>query len=156
MAMAITLQEYLKRHDVDYEEVTHPREASANRIAEQAHLSGERIAKAVLIKGDTGYRVVVLPSTYRADLSELSHHYHERLGLATESEVTNLFGDCDPGAVPALAQAYGVRVVYDETLMTQPELYLEAGDHETLVRVPKREFHRLMLEAEHGHFGRHI
>ncbi len=156
MAMAMTMREYLKHQDVDFEELVHPREVTASRVAQRAHVSGEQVAKGVLIKGDTGYRVVVVPSTCKVDLSELSHRYHERLGLATEEEIQQLFGDCDAGALPPLGQAYGVRVCYDETLINQPDIYLEAGDHETLVHMGNRDFRRLMAQAEHGYFSRHL
>lgn len=156
MAMAMTMQEFLKNQDVDFEVLSHPRAVTASHIAEQSHVSGERLAKAVLIKGDSGYRVLVIPSTCRADLSELSHQFHERLGLATEEEIRDLFGDCEPGALTPLGQAYGLRVCYDETLVNQPDIYFDAGDHETLVRLGNREFHRLMANAEHGRFSRHM
>lgn len=156
MAMAMTVREFLKGQDVDFEEMPHPREVTSSRIAQQAHVSGDQLAKAVLIKGDSGYRVVVVPSTCRTDLNGLSHQFHERLGLATEQEVQDMFGDCDPGALPALAQAYGLRVCYDETLAAQPDIFFEAGDHETLVHMSNREFMRLMSNAEHGRFSRHM
>ena len=112
--------------------------------------------RGVLIKGDSGYRILVVPSTCRVDLNEISHQFHERLGLATESEIRDVFADCDPGAVPTLGQAYGIRVCYDDVLAAQPDIYLEAGDHETLVHINGGEFSRLMADAEHGHFSRHM
>ena len=153
MTMANTMREYLNKNQVDYEEVTHPRAASGSRIAEASHLPGEQVAKAVLIKGDTGYRVMVVPSHRKVDLGGVSHQFRERLGLATEQEVCEIFSDCDPGAIPALGQAYGVRVCYDDTLATQPDLYLEAGDHETLVHIDGQAFCRLMADADHGAFS---
>lgn len=155
MAMAETVRNYLKSQDIDYMEMYHPREIAASRIAERAHVSGEQVIKAVLIKGDTGYRLLMIPSTCRADLSELSHQFHERLGLATEEEIGEIFKDCDTGALPAVGQAYGLRVCYDDTLAQQPDIYFEAGDHETLVHINNREFNRLMSQAEHGCFSRH-
>jgi len=156
MAMAMTIREYLKNHDVDFAEIKHPREFTANRIAEQAHVSGDQVAKAVLIKGDSGYRVIVIPSTYKADLNGLSHQFQERLGLATEEEIRQIFEDCDLGAMPAIAQAYGLRVCYDEVLAAQSDIYFEAGDHETLVHMGAKEFRRLMKIAEHGRYSRHM
>jgi Ala-tRNA(Pro) deacylase len=156
MAMAITMREYLARNDVDYDEVSHPRQITASRVAESSHISGEKLAKPILIKGDSGYRVLLIPSTCRADLSEISHRFHERLGLATEDEIQELFTDCDAGALPGLAQAYGVRVYCDDSLMSQEDVYLESGDHETLVRMSNREFQRLMGQADHGPIARHL
>lgn len=155
MAIAMTMREYLNSRDANYRELAHPREASSSRIAQQAHVSGDQVVKGVLIKGDSGYRVLLVPSTCRVDLSEISHQFHERLGLATEDEVRELFADCEPGVVPTFGQAYGVRVCYDDELARQQEIYLEAGDHETLVHMDAQEFSRLMSDTEHGRFSRH-
>ncbi|MGD9660680.1 MAG: aminoacyl-tRNA deacylase [Porticoccaceae bacterium] len=156
MAMAMTMKAFLNSRDVDFEEIKHPREVTASRIAQRAHVTGEQLAKAVLVKGDTGYRVVVVPSTCRVDLSGLSHQFHERLGLATEEEIYQLFADCDAGALSPLGQAYGLRVCYDETLANQDDIYFEGGDHETLVHMSNNEFRRLMSEALPGRFSHHM
>lgn len=154
MAMSKTMKKFLTDMDVDFEEVVHPRDVSANRIAQKAHVSGHQVAKAVLIKGDSGYRVLVLPSTAKVDLNDLSHRFHERLGLAREDEIHALFMDCEAGALPTLAQAYGLRVCYDDSLLDQRDIYVEAGDHETLLRMGNNDFHRLMGRAEHGRISR--
>ena len=109
----------------------------------------------MLIKGDTGYRVLVLPSTCRADLGGISHQFKERIGLATEDEIRAIFMDCDPGAIPPIGQAYGVRVCYDDALTAQHDIYLEAGDHETLLHINGTDFSRLMANAEHGAISCH-
>lgn len=155
MPMTTTLRDYLDSRQVAYDEVTHSREVSASRIAEKSHVPGNRVAKAVLIKGDTGFRVMLVPSDSVVDLGGISHQFHERLGLATESEIREIFSDCDPGAVPALGQAYGMRVCYDDALANQPDVYLEAGDHQTLVHMNGNDFCRLMEGAEHGRFSHH-
>ncbi|MEX0731988.1 MAG: YbaK/EbsC family protein [Aquisalimonadaceae bacterium] len=155
MAMAMTMREYLKGCGVAFEEVKHPREVTTSRIAQQAHIDGDRMAKAVLLNSDSGYRIAVVPSTCKADLGELSHMLHERLGLATEEEIESNFDDCDPGALPPLGQAYGLRVCVDDVLCSQPDIYFEAGDHETLVHVTGQDFTKLMASADHGRFSRH-
>lgn len=156
MATAMTLKAFLSRQGVAYEEVGHPRAVSASRIAQQAHVPGDKLAKAVLINGDSGYRVLVIPSTCRADLGRISHELDERIGLATEGEIGELFPDCDTGALPPIGQAYGLRVCCDDALVDQADIYCEAGDHETLVHLRGEDFGRLMAEAEHGHFSRHM
>ena len=153
MAMAITMRDYLRAVDVHYDEVPHPREVSATHIAQGAHIPGKQMAKAVLIKGDSGYRLVLVPSTVRVDLGGISHQFRERLGLATEDEIQAVFPDCDPGAVPALGQPYGVRVCYDAALAGNTDIYMEAGDHETLVHMDNNEFQRLMSGADRGSYS---
>jgi Ala-tRNA(Pro) deacylase len=44
----------------------------------------------------------------------------------------------------------------DSSLLDQPEVYLEAGDHETLVRLGGEDFRALMEGAEQVDVGQHI
>ncbi|QEM82064.1 aminoacyl-tRNA deacylase [Halomonas binhaiensis] len=153
MAMPMTIREYLRACDIDYEEVSHPRAVSTSRIAEVSHVSGSQLAKAIMLHSDTGYRVAVVPSTCDADLNELSRLFHEKLELATENEVCREFDDCDPGAAIVVGQAYGLEVYLDDQLRHQPDIYFEAGDHETLVHMSGNDFDRLMAGSHHGPFS---
>ncbi|XKE46895.1 YbaK/EbsC family protein [Halomonas organivorans] len=155
MAMPMTIREYLHACDIDFEEVPHPREATSSRIAEMAHIDGEQMAKAVMLHGDHGYRLAVVPSTCDADLERLSQMFHEKLELASEEEVRREFRDCDPGATIPVGQAYGLKVYLDDQLRHQPDIYFDAGDHETLVHMSGHEFDRLMADSRHGTISRH-
>ncbi len=77
------------------------------------------------------------------------------MDLAKEEEIDTLFTDCEPGAVPALGAAYGLKVVVDDGLAEEPDVYFEAGDHASLVHVTGVIFCKLMAEAEHGRFAEH-
>ena len=79
---------------------------------------------------------------------------NRNLGLAAESELGNLFFDCEIGALPALGPAYGVETVVDDALAEQPDIYFEAGDHEQLIHVSAETFQALLGDAiRHGHFS---
>ena len=77
------------------------------------------------------------------------------LGLAVEQDVAELFRDCDPGAIPPLGAAYGVKTLVDDSLVNQPDVYFEAGDHEDLIHVDHAQFSELMSGAEHGIISYH-
>lgn len=155
MAIPATLREYLKACDIDYAEVRHSREVSASRLAQQSHITGEQLAKAIMLHGNSGYRIAVLPSTCNADLDSLSQLFDERVELATEDEIISRFRDCDPGATTPVGQAYGLQVYVDDMLRHQPDIYFDAGDHETLLHMSGNEFDRLMGNSPHGQFSRH-
>ena len=155
MAIARTIQEFLASHDVDYELVEHPRSVTSMRTAQAAHIPGERLAKSVLLEDDTGYLMAVIPSTHRVDLGKLHLQLKRRVGLAIENEVAELFGDCDRGAIPAIGAAYRVEAIVDDSLLQQPDVYFEAGDHEALVHMSGKEFSLLMAGLRHGGFTRH-
>lgn len=154
--MATTLHHYLKVRGIDYEEVKHPREISMSRVAERAHIHGAKLAKAVLIKSDSGYRLAVVPSTCKVDLARLSSLMHERLGLATEKEIEHRFVDCEMGALPPLGEPYGMKVFLDDQLSELPDVYFEAGDHKTLIHMSGQDFGRLMEGSERGRISRQM
>ena len=154
MAIARTIQEFLASHDIDYELIEHPRSVTSMRTAEAAHIPGEQLAKSVLLEDDTGYLIAVIPSTHRVDLGKLHLQLKRRIGLAVEQEVAELFGDCARGAIPAIGAAYRVEAIVDDSLLQQPDVYFEAGDHEALVHMSGKEFSLLMAGLRHGGFTR--
>ena len=70
-----------------------------------------------------------------------------------EPEIDALFPDCAHGAVPALGHCYALPLIVDDSIEAQPEIYMEAGDHETVLRISHAQFARLMENARHGRFS---
>lgn len=152
MAIAPAVEQFLQAHELPYDLVSHPRALSASRTAQVSRVPGDQLAKSVLLQDPSGYVVAVLPSTRRLDLGKLRHHLDRMMELAVEDEVEDLFCDCDRGAIPAIAKAYNVETVVDDTLLQQPEVYFESGDHEALVHMSGRDFRALMADLPHGRF----
>ena len=75
--------------------------------------------------------------------------------MADEGEIKRLFPDCALGAVPPVGECYGLDVIVDDSIQERPEIYLEGGDHMTLVHMNQAQFARLMAEARHGRFSAH-
>jgi Ala-tRNA(Pro) deacylase len=46
-------------------------------------------------------------------------------------------------------------VIVDDSMQQQPEVYLEGGDHTTLVHISQAQFTRLMSGARRGRFSAH-
>jgi Ala-tRNA(Pro) deacylase len=61
-----------------------------------------------------------------------------------------LFDDCEVGAVPACGEPFDLRMIVDETLLELPEVCIESGDHEHLIRMPGEDFRGLVEGAEIG------
>ena len=156
MSIATTLRTYLEGRAISYALVPHPHTGSSMDTAASAHVPGDRLAKAVIVQSQGEPLMVVVPSDYHVHLGLLHRHLGSEVGLATEAELATLFPDCEPGAIPVIGQAYGIRTLLDSTLLEEPELYLEAGDHETLVRLVGDDFRALMEDAEPVDVGQHI
>jgi Ala-tRNA(Pro) deacylase len=156
MAIAHAVEEFLRSRAIAYEVVSHPRSVSSTRIAQVAHIPGNQLAKSVLLAAEDDYLMAVIPATHRVDLGRLHRQLNRAVGLAVEREVAELFGDCDPGAIPPLGEPYAVEVIVDDALLAQPDVYFEAGDHEALVHVSGKAFTTLMAGARHGTFTHHV
>lgn len=152
MSMANTLRAYLDERATPYELVRHSRTMTSSDTAQAAGVSGSRVAKPVVVEDDDHYMVVVIPASHRLRFTALHHALGRQCGLATEREVEALFDDCERGAVPAVAQAYGLDVIVDDALLGLDDVYFEAGDHVELVHLAGDDFRRLMRNAAHGTF----
>jgi Ala-tRNA(Pro) deacylase len=153
MAISTTLREYLEQQQVTYELIPHPRTGSSMESAQEAHVPGNRLAKAVIIREDDDYSMVVVPSVEHVDLAMLREGFGHGVELATEPELDDLFPDCASGAVPPIGPAWGMDTYLDECLLEEDEVYFEAGDHEDLVRVTGEQFVKLLGDARRGHYG---
>lgn len=156
MGMSITLRNYLDTFGIPYQLIRHARSASSAMSAHAAHVPGGKLAKAVVVDSDERRVVVVVPATHRVDLGELRHQLGRLFRLADEDTIPDSFRDCEPGAVPAVAQAFGVPVLVEECLLDCDEVYFEAGDHTELVRLSGPDFEYLMAQAGQGHFSHPI
>ena len=152
MGIAIALARYLAERGVKYDVVEHSHTATALESARTSHVSLDRLAKAVVLKGDDGFLVAVLPASGHIQFGQLCKQLGVELDMASEEQIESLFYDCEPGAVPALGDAYGLKVIVDDSLASEPEIYLEGGDHASLVHVSGRAFQELMAGARHAHF----
>ncbi len=153
MAVAMTLQRYLDDHDVSYDVITHRKTGCSTMSAQSSHISGNSLAKGVVIKRDGDYLLAVLPATRHVALERLQDIVGGPVSLASEEEASGLFPDCEEGAMPALAAAYGLSAVVDEQLADCDEIYFEGGDHRSLVHIAGDQFGRLMGDAPLGRFS---
>jgi Ala-tRNA(Pro) deacylase len=153
MPIAHTLKKYLTKKRVKYEIVSHEPTRSSIRTAEACHIPGDRLAKAVLLRDDMGYAIAVLPASRHIRLADLKLQFGDDVRLASEREIVELFSDCARGAIPALGECYGLDTVIDDSIEDQPDIYIEAGDHATLVHMSQEQFADLTSTAQHGRFS---
>jgi Ala-tRNA(Pro) deacylase len=153
MGIAITLQQFLEAQSVTYEVMEHKRTGCSQRTADASHVPSDCLAKAVMVKHKDGYIVAIVPASRQVRLEEVGRWLERPVALATEAEASALFPDCEQGAIPPIAAAYGLAAVVDASLEGREHIYFEGGDHRALVHVSGAEFHRLMEKVPHGQFA---
>ncbi|WP_126456976.1 aminoacyl-tRNA deacylase [Sulfuriflexus mobilis] len=156
MAIAITLERYLQNQDIAFDVLHHNKSHSSLETASSAHISGDYVAKTVILEDDAGYVMVVVPASHQLDMARVHEQMSRPLTLATENELPRLFSDCELGAIPPIGDAYGIETLVDDSLAEQPDIYFEGGDHEVLVHVDAENFGYLTSDALHGRFSHHL
>ena len=156
MTISTTLSEHLQRLDVKYDLIPHPHTESSMQSAQKAHVPGNQLAKGVVVRDGDHYAMVVVPSAKHIDRDWLRSQFGDTAELASEADLSRVFYDCAPGAVPPIGKAWGLDTYLDESLVGQPEVYFEAGDHEDLVRLSGEDFEALLKDAERGAYSQTI
>ena len=154
MSIAPTLQKYLDQN-VTYDVISHEATSSSMHTAQACHVSGDCLAKGIVLRHDGTYMLAVLPASHHIRLASLKSQVGKDVSLAEEGEIDALFQDCAHGAIPPVGECYGLEVIVDDSIQEQAEVYMEGGDHATLIRLSREQFARLLPEAKHGRFSEH-
>jgi Ala-tRNA(Pro) deacylase len=123
---------YLEREGVPFEVVEHERTESAAAEARAAGLPADDVAKTVVLRDDSGYRLAVIPASCRLDLRKVREVLGETHGLrfVTEAEMATDFGAFEVGALPPFAPMVEAVELMDESLLDHDRILCSGGDHE--------------------------
>lgn len=135
--------DFLVEQHVAFETLIAPPAFTAQRRAEHLHVSGHRVAKAVLLVGPNGPFVAVLPATHHVDTGRLARHLGGPIRLASETEIAEVFLDCEWGLVPPFGARYGLPTVLDEAIAREDLVVFEANFRGLAIRMRGADFERL-------------
>jgi prolyl-tRNA editing enzyme YbaK/EbsC (Cys-tRNA(Pro) deacylase) len=114
--------------------------------AEAARVRGttpEEGAKALLVKADERFVLVVISGVWRVDNKALRRLLGAHgVRFATEEELLQLTG-CRPGAVPPLGNLFDLPVVMDSSLRRREQVSFNAGSNEWSVTMRREDLERL-------------
>lgn len=150
MSLSPAVQKYLNEKHVPYEVLGHPRSSTSLQAAHSAHVTPAQLAKAVVVRCHDDVIMCVLPASHQLMLNWVDRDYKGHYQLVNETDLGEMFPDCETGAIPPLGQAYGMKVVWDNSLRHVDDIYLEAGDHRHLIHIGPNDFMSLMAQADHA------
>jgi Ala-tRNA(Pro) deacylase len=153
MSIALSIQHYLEGRGVPYDVMTHERTLCSSATAHAGDIPEDNLAKGVLMRREDGYLLAIVPASCHVQIGAVGRWLQEPVELASETEASMIFGDCELGSVPPVGGAYGLTAVMDDSLEGFKDIYFEGGDHRTLVHVTGRDFHRLMVDVPHAHIS---
>ncbi len=144
MAIAATVQEFLRRGSVAYTVFQHVPAFTAQEEAAVTHVPGRDWAKVVVCFADGQPVQAVVPADREVDLDELlATAGAGQLRLASESELDWLYPDCERGAMPPFGPLYRQRVFVDESLTEEEQIVFNGGSHTDAICMRYGDFARL-------------
>ena len=150
------VEKYLKEKGVPYEVIPHEQAFTAQEVAAAEHITGEEVAKVVIVKADDAFAMCVLPATYVLDMKRAKKALGAKsVRLATEEEIGGLFPDCEVGAMPPFGAEYNLPVYVEEHLAADEQVLIPAGTHEDSVLLAWADYERL-AQPKVASFGTHV
>jgi Ala-tRNA(Pro) deacylase len=135
--------EYLVEQRIDFECLPHAPAYTAQKRAKYLSVPGKQVAKSVLLVGPMGPLLAVLPATHQVDTRALSEQLGGPVRLATDSEITQTFPDCEWGVVPPFGGRYGIATLLEQTIDPETQIVLETHSQFQSVRMRCRDYERL-------------
>ena len=144
MAITKRLKDNLDEANIPYEIYNHALAYTAQEIAATQHVSGNQLAKVVMLEADDQLVMAVIRGNDKIDLPTVEDSLGvHRARLATEAEFIARFPECEIGAMPPFGNLFGVKVYVDPALAKDECIYFNGGNHVQTVRLKYKDFARL-------------
>ncbi len=147
MAISKTIKQYLDGKHIIYTVLEVPRFESPIQAANQANIPPRALYYPVVMRDSFGLMMAVLPASHKLDFKRLSELLNRNVGPAYQTQLSSVFADCQPGQIPPVGIAFGLRTVIDAALSSPDEVYMVAGDHSRLIKLSRKSFMMLQTNA---------
>ncbi|MBI5865321.1 MAG: YbaK/EbsC family protein [Planctomycetes bacterium] len=131
----------MQQRGVSYEKHSHEIAFTSQALAQEENVSGWMVAKPVVVKGTHGFAMCVLPAPARLDLKRAAGALNEsHVRLASESELQQLFPDCELGAEPPVGVMFQMTTIVDPQLRQEDYVVMQAGKHTESLTVRRSDW----------------
>jgi len=149
------VKQLLHDQGVPFDTLPHRATFSSQRLAHTLDVPGDNVAKTVVLKGDGGFYVAVLPATHFVDMLMAREMVgSQMMELANEEEIQRLFPDCELGAVPPFGSRYDLTTLVDESLTEDEYIVFDGNRHDEAVMMRYHDFDEVEKPTV-GAFSRH-
>lgn len=126
------VEAHLRQKHQGYEHHVHAPAMTAQELAAAEHVSGRRVAKAVILRLDGQLAIAVVGAAEKLNLGAVEEATGMAAELVPETEFAGRFVPCEAGAEPPFA-LFGLPIFMDEKLERERTLVMPAGTHEDAV-----------------------
>jgi len=136
---------HLRKNKILFSHSIHPPAFTARGVAAAEGIPAHEIAKVVVYFGDNDYGMVVLPGDSKVDFVEVGRLMGlSYVRLATETELIEMFPECELGAMPPFGDLFDMPVLVDESIETGGYIAFSAGTHRDVIHMHFDDFRRLV------------
>jgi Ala-tRNA(Pro) deacylase len=144
MLMPERLESHLDYNHIAYSLFLHVPAHNAQVAASSMHFLGKEVAKTVALCSGEKVLLAILPASYHINFDKLSAIVGDRVQLLEQVRCTEMFPDCETGAIPPFGELYGVPVFLDKALAELAEIVFGAGTLSESVLMSTADFLRLV------------
>lgn len=139
------IEEYLTKQGIAFEKHEHPPAYTAQEVAAEEHVSGNLMAKSVVVQAGESFAMCVLPASYKLDMAKVGKALKaKKVRLADEQELAKLFPDSEVGAEPPFGNLYDLPTLVDEHLTTDKKIVCQAGSHRQAIKLDFAAYQKLV------------
>jgi Ala-tRNA(Pro) deacylase len=154
MAISNVVKSYLDLKGVPFDLRAHPITGNtSHQTAIAGHIDEDHLAKAVLLKRDWEYLMVVVPADRTVKLDSIAKVMGQSYEVDPKTNTEALLKDCKLGTIPPVGHAYDVQTLVDSLLDNLSDIYFEADDHKHLVHADRANFQYMFSNCQHGNFS---
>ncbi|NOY73195.1 MAG: HDOD domain-containing protein [Gammaproteobacteria bacterium] len=147
MNVVATVIRYLDQQQVEYK--VHKLETfeSSYEAAQQMDISPEVVFRAIPLVDQFGLMLAITASHMSLNAQRLSQLLGRDVALATKKQLTAILSDGDLAFVPPLGEAFGLRTIMNDKLISADIIYLLGGDKSLLISLAYRDFLQFQRHA---------
>jgi len=134
------VEDYLNKANKAFETVSHKTVYTAYDLAKTLKKDLKSIAKALLVRADNEYVIVVLPSSSRINLQKLKTALKAKKVTIPGEKVMKEAFKVKPGAITAFGGLHKVKTVVDKGLIKTKDVIVQAGSFTDSVRIKVKDF----------------
>ena len=150
------IEKVLRDAGVKFTKREHPVTYTAQELAAEEHVSGDDVAKPVLVNAGEKNVMCVLPASCKIDLGKLAKALKVKgCRLIGEGDMAKLFPDVEVGAEPPFGKFYGLETLVDSRLSGRATITFTAGSHRSAIQMDYADYARL-AEPTEADFAVHL
>lgn len=148
MAIPVTIRKFLDARMAHYDVLEHPPAETTLGAAGVAYVPAEQLLATTALEDRRGALVVLHPAADELNLGAVNRQLGRDLRPMDVTRSAELFGDCDPPLIPALAAAYGIKTLVGDTVRGDMEVFFRAS-HTEMIRMRAEDLIRIQ-QSWHG------